>query len=85
MPTDLSTTTADLSGNCTVEEAEVVFDWLIKNPKCELNLDGVDHLHASILQTIMATNRQITKGPADIFSAECIRQAKLGSEMEHSL
>lgn len=85
MPSDLSMTGARLSGNCTVEEAEAVFDWLLKNPKCELDLDGVDHLHAAMLQTIMATNRQITKVPANKFSAECVRQAMLGSEMEYSL
>jgi len=85
MPNVLSATGAALSGNCTVEEAEAVFDWLLKNPECELDLESVDHLHAAMLQTILAISSKITKAPADKFSSECVRQALLGSEMEYSL
>lgn len=76
MPVKLTRAKAELSGDCTVEEAETVFEWLRKTPKGELHLGAVTHLHAAILQTIMITHNKLSATPVDLFAAECIRQIK---------
>lgn len=46
--------TAIFEENVTVEEAEGLLDWLIKNPKGKINLSACQHIHAANLQVLMA-------------------------------
>ncbi|RWX81004.1 hypothetical protein EPK99_01325 [Neorhizobium lilium] len=76
MPVKFTRTKAEFSGECTVEEAETIFEWLRKTPKGELHLAGVTHFHAAILQTLMITQNKISAMPRDSFAAECMRQVR---------
>jgi hypothetical protein len=69
-------TKAMLSGNCTVEEAEQILEWLMKNPKGELHLADVTHFHAAALQALAATSNRIANMPKDPFCAGLL--ARLG-------
>jgi hypothetical protein len=46
--------TAIFDETVTVEEAEGLLDWLIKNPKGKINLTACRHIHAANLQVLMA-------------------------------
>jgi len=37
----------------TVEEAEVLLEWLLKNPKGKINLAECTHIHSANLQVLM--------------------------------
>ncbi|MBB1251410.1 hypothetical protein [Rhizobium sp. G21] len=63
-----------LSGNCTVEEAEEIFQWLIGNSKSELDMTGVTHLHAAAFQAIVASGVRVTTLPDDRFSAQALQR-----------
>jgi hypothetical protein len=66
-----------LRGYCAVEEAEEVFNWLQKHEHGALDFKDLAHLHAAVLQTLMASQRTVKTLPTDEFSAECLRQALL--------
>jgi hypothetical protein len=85
MPHTLTKATARLTGHCSIEEAEAVFAWLVKHPKCKLDLSGVQHLHAAVLQTMLVAANPVSKIPSDEFSAECVRQILPGTAMEYAL
>lgn len=76
MPVTFTKTKCELSGDCTVEEAETVFGWLNNTPKGTLALAKLTHAHAAVLQAIMATTHRISALPKDPFMAECILQAR---------
>ncbi len=47
----------------SVEEAEGLLEWLIKNPKGKINLAACEHLHAANLQVLMAVKPVISAMP----------------------
>jgi hypothetical protein len=51
--------------NVTVEEAEGLLDWLIKNPKGKINLSACKHIHAANLQVLMAVKPAIASESKD--------------------
>jgi hypothetical protein len=57
--------TAIFTGNCSVEEAENLAEWLknTKDPKIELA--GMEHIHTAILQCILYFQPEIISFPAD--------------------
>ncbi len=57
--------TAVLSDLVSVDEAEGLLAWLIKNPKGTLNLAACNHVHAACLQVLMAANAPISAWPRD--------------------
>lgn len=67
-------TKAVFSGNCTVEEAEEILQWLTNNPKAELHMAEVTHLHAAALQAIAAVGNHIATLPADAFYAQVLQR-----------
>ena len=62
-------TVARLEGTCTVEEAEALLAWLQENPQGKVNLKGCEHLHAAVLQVLMAARPQLSGEPEDPFLA----------------
>lgn len=48
-----------------VEEAEVLLEWLLKNPKGKVNFADCTHIHASSLQVLMAIKPTIVAEPND--------------------
>lgn len=77
MPIEFTKKKISLQGCCSVEEAEGVFDWLQKHGHGTLHLEGLTHLHAAVLQTLMTSHSTVKVWPTDEFSAECLRQALL--------
>lgn len=64
MPFEAKKKTAALTGHCTVEEAEPVLAWLLANRQGRLDLSRCDHLHAAVLQVLMAVRPKISKYPS---------------------
>lgn len=56
---------AVFSDNVSVEEAEGLLDWFIKNPKGKLNLTTCTHIHSANLQVLMAVKPVIANEPKD--------------------
>ena len=49
----------------SVEEAEDLLQWQQKNPKGRMDLTACTHLHAAVLQVMMATQMAVTAWPLD--------------------
>jgi len=61
---------ARLDGAIRVDEAEPLLAWLQANPRGRLNLSACTHLHAAVLQVLMACKTSPSAWPADpVFSA----------------
>ncbi len=58
-------TVAVLEGVCTVEEAESLLGWLQEHPKGKVNLKKCEHLHAAVLQVLMAAGPDVSVWPED--------------------
>ena len=65
MPITYQKRTAQLQENVGVEEAEGLFDWLLKNPKGKLNLGNCQHLHSANLQVMMVLRPDVSVWPTD--------------------
>lgn len=47
----------------SIEDAEILLEWLKKTPKSQLDLSQCTHMHAAILQVLMAVNPIIAAWP----------------------
>ncbi len=65
MPVTYKKTVAALDGVCTVEEAESLLGWLQEHPKGKVNLKKCEHLHAAVLQVLMAAGVRVSAWPED--------------------
>lgn len=67
MATKFTKTKAVLSDVCTVEEADEILQWLMQNPKGQIDLAKVTHLHSAAFQAVAAMTNPIVAPPADPF------------------
>ena len=58
---------AYLEGVCSVEDAEPLLEWLQSHPKGRLNLKTCKHVHAAVLQVLMATDPRVSAPPTSAF------------------
>ena len=65
MAIDFQKKSAVFRGNIGVEDAEVLLEWLLKNPKAKLNLGDCQHMHSANLQVLMALQPGIAVWPKD--------------------
>lgn len=65
MAIEFKKTAAIFTDFISVEEAETLLDWLLKNPKGKINLTDCTHIHASSLQVLMAFKPAISHEPKD--------------------
>ncbi len=65
MPVTYKKTVVVLESVCTVEEAESLLGWLQEHPKGKVNLKKCEHLHAALLQVLMATGAHVSAWPED--------------------
>ncbi len=65
MPINYKKTVAVVDGNCEIEEAETLLEWLLENPKGKLNLKQLGHPHAAVLQVMIALQPAISAWPED--------------------
>ncbi len=57
---------AFLRDTVSVEDADGLLDWLQKNPQGKVDLASCTHLHAAILQVLMASNALVSHWPKDV-------------------
>jgi hypothetical protein len=84
MTTKLTKSRAQISGECTVEEAEEIFAWLTRSDKGVIYFNGAVTLHAAALQAVMAARPVVGRLSDDPFTAECLRQAILSHQEQIS-
>jgi hypothetical protein len=58
-----------------VEEAETLLTWLRDHPKPKLDLTACTHVHAALLQVLMAFRLPIAKWPNDAALSTWLRSA----------
>lgn len=80
MPIDYRKTVARLEGSCSVEEAEELLQWLQANPQGKVNLKECEHLHAAVLQVLMAVQPPLSAEPSDLFLARWVAPAISGAQ-----
>ncbi|MGY2047273.1 STAS domain-containing protein [Methylobacterium sp. JK268] len=70
-----------LTGHCPAEEAEPLLDALrgAEPPAC-VDLAGLDHAHAAVLQVLMALRPTLTGAPADPVTAACLAGLPRGAD-----
>lgn len=66
---------AQLSDEIGIDEAEALLQWLQANPQATLNLGGCRHVHAAILQILMAAQATVSVWPQDDGLAAWLRSA----------
>lgn len=67
-----------LEGICRVEDAEPLLGWLQADRGRIVDLAGVEHLHAAVLQVLMALRPTIRGMPEDAFLRDWIIPAAIG-------
>jgi hypothetical protein len=65
MPIEFKKNLATFKEVASVEEAEVLLDWLQKQAAGKINLARCTHLHPANLQVLMAANASISAWPND--------------------
>jgi hypothetical protein len=67
-----------LEGPCRVEDAEPLLGWLQANRGRMVDLAGAEHLHAAVLQVLMALRPRIRGTAGDAFLRDWITPALTG-------
>lgn len=67
MSVHLDGSTVVLEGICRVEDAEPLLRWLQSDPGRIVDLSDVEHLHAAVLQVLMAFRPSLKGPPKDEF------------------
>ncbi len=80
MPITLSERTASLEGVCPIEEAETLLEWLRNTAEPQVDLAACEHLHAAILQTLLALRPTIAAMSSDPLLARLLAGAGVASE-----
>lgn len=77
MSIEYKKTVAIMEGECAVEDAEVLLEWILLNPKGKINLKQCEHMHTAVLQVLMAVNPSVSVWP-DKDSPACWLSTVLG-------
>jgi hypothetical protein len=67
-----------LEGSCRVEDAEPLLGWLQADRGRMVDLAGAEHLHAAVLQVLMALRPTIRGTAGDAFLQHWIAPALVG-------
>jgi len=73
-----------LRENCPVEDAERLLILLQKNPDCPVDIGDATHLHAAVLQVLMAFRREVIGRSHDPFLQKWIAPV-LGGRIASSI
>lgn len=65
MTVENSKKTSRLSGFVSVEEADQLLVWLCNHPNGSVDLSEATHIHAAVLQVLMATRPGVEAWPRD--------------------
>ena len=73
-----------LEGPCRVEDAEPLLGWLQADRGRMVDLAGTEHLHAAVLQVLMALRPAIRGAVGDAFLRDWITPALMGESPPES-
>jgi hypothetical protein len=73
-----------LEGPCRVDDAEPLLAWLQANRGRIVDLAGAEHLHAAVLQVLMALRPAIRGEAKDAFLRDWITPALMGKFLTES-
>lgn len=59
----------------SIEETEALLNWLIKKPAAKLDLAACTHLHAAVLQVLMASGASVVRWPMNEQLRACLHSA----------
>ena len=62
-----------LTGDCGVEEAELLLSLLLADPQRRVDLSGVRRLHTSLFQVLLCLRPTVSGSPADPFFAKWLQ------------
>ncbi len=65
MPITMTDNVAIFEGTCAVEDAEPLFEWLRLTAAPQVDLSRCDHVHTSVLQTLLALRPVIVAASPD--------------------
>lgn len=71
-----------LEGPCRVEDAEPLLGWLQADSERTIDLAGAEHLHAAVLQVLMALQPTIRGMAEDAFLRDWIAPALMGESRQ---
>lgn len=54
-----------LQGRISAEDAEELQQWLKSQPRAAVNVGKCEHMHAAVLQVLLALRPRVTGTPAD--------------------
>jgi hypothetical protein len=74
-----------LEGPCRVEDAEPLLGWLQADRGRMVDLAGAEHLHAAVLQVLMALRPAIQGEAKDAFLRDWIAPALMGKSLPESV
>ncbi len=60
---------AALEGHVAVDDAEALAQWLLKQPSPAVHLGKCEHVHAAVLQVLLALRPRLVQPPADALLA----------------
>jgi hypothetical protein len=64
---------AALEGNVSVDDAEALAQWLLKQAVPAVHLGKCEHIHGAVLQVLLALRPKLTALPADPLLAAVLR------------
>ncbi len=67
----------------SVEDAEGLLDWLLKQPRGKLDLSACEHVHAASLQVLMAAQPKITAWPKSAMLADWLTATLMEEPISH--
>jgi hypothetical protein len=73
-----------LEGPCRVEDAEPLLGWLQADRERIVDLAGAEHLHAAVLQVLMALRPTMRGTAGDAFLRDWIAPALMGKSTPES-
>lgn len=86
MPIAFEADRAVLSGMCGVDAAEPLLAWLSERVEARVDLSDCKHLHAAVLQVLLAARPEMVGEPEDAFVREhvlpCLKAEAPAQESE---
>ncbi len=67
MAIEFNAAVARFEGQCRLEEASALFEWLEQTPAAKIDLTDCEHIHTAILQILMVAKPEMLAPPASQF------------------
>lgn len=77
MPLITKIKVARLEQDCGAEDAEALLEWLLGNPTAKINLKYCTHMHAAIVQVLLAARPSISHWPDNEALANLLEATRL--------